>query len=977
MTATIPGHLLSAVFTDSDWVQDFTFLTAGAPRDFTGSTFSLALDPVAKAKGEAAFMLDTAGGGLVVTGGTVGIRVSDQAMQGREALRYRFGLREHRADGGITTLAVGEVTINEGVSRGVANPALTIGSPAVGQGGSITIDATPRGIEIHLSGAGPMGQSAYQAAVVAGFEGTLEDWLVATGADGQAEASRVEAEDGRATAEDARAEAEQGRVAFAIDLAQAADGWAAAEQGRAGAEGGRVTAEGARTTAEAARVTETAAAVAAANAAATAANGAAAAAALGVSGVLTNVGYDTLTQRGTGSFTAVAASGYRYLTQPLAVPVAVGGKVTVFYRSDDAGTGAGTRISLFRPGTGIISALPSLIRDGSMQAVTLTNTGALSATAIAFDSNGASSYALKYIVLPGALTDLTPAVSALASSLMALADMASAPDRDLTLRNMGLVSGPAVNTSMDTLTNNGLGDVSFVEASGAISYARSPILTVATGAKATLIYRVVPIGSTAPATGSVRATLERLGFGGASSTVSLIPDGLTRTITFTASQDANRILWDATTANLRVIFTLLPGDVAETTPSSTGLQAALLALSNALAAPMGGEVWTDDDKLVLWPTPVAFVTGRETAIYGRQVVKGRKRQFNLDLTLVSTAAESANDPGFMRQASPDLRIRGEQLPAATCYFDVRDPALPAQMRRRVFTRYLANAAQTGTVLFTIVGDSTAALALNALRQRVIAAGAAFTGKGTLTSGGIGFEGRSGWSALNYLGKARPGANPFLRPLSVAVPGELAIIQANPTVCFADDAGFGTGNRPSYAEDATRASYSIFDWSYWRTNGAVALDGTEKLRAAVQLGRNGTSSATWVADNELAHTRIVESFRASFPNGSIFVISEVIGEATDTVNSLAVPTAYRDRTAPLIQMKLKAFSNREADRVWVVPAWAMMNAFAGYGLSAATATDADTGTTTHTVSDVVHYGSEVAIQWAEAVLAPLLYVHQTT
>ena len=702
-----------------------------------------------------------------------------------------------------------------------------------------------------------------------------------------------------------------------------------------------------------------------------------------------NAGYDTLTVRGLNSFSAVAASGYKYVRQALAAPVADGGKLTLFYIADPGSVAASPRAALFRPGVGVVSNTAGLTLDGLLRSVVLTASGN-SAPEVSFDSNGAANYGLRYVAIPGAVTETTPLVASLVSTLLMLADIAATPAQDTTVRRSGLVTGPSSNTSMDTLAVNGLGDLSFVETSGAASYARTTITPVPSGTKATLVYRILPRDGQTPVSGSLQAQLERLGLGAASSTLTLRTDGRPGFISFTTTQEANRILWIASRADLRAVFALLPGDLSETTVSSTGLAASLLAALNVLVAPLGGEVWTDDDKLILWPTPVAFVEDRPVTIYGRQVVKGRKRQFELDVSLVCPPASEATDhPGLSVYLTPQMTLTPGDLSGSTAYVEVKDPAVPNTIRRKAFTRRIASASQTGAVLVTVLGDSTAALGLGRLKGRVEASGAVFTGVGTLTSGGVGYEGRAGWSALNYIGRTRPSspANPFLRSVPAAT------VDADPDlwpVAFADDdaafnegAGYapGTGVRTSYAEDeaagTVKATYSYFDWSHWRQNAAVSLTGSEKLRVVLQLGRNGTTSATWLDDNELAQGWIVENFLTSFPNGTMLVASEAVGEATDTANALSAPAAYRDRTAALIQRKMKLFDDREADRVWLVPAWALMNAFAGFKLNAASATDADTGTTTHTVNDVVHYEGQVAAQWAEALLGPLLYVHETT
>ncbi|MBP2147918.1 hypothetical protein [Xanthobacter flavus] len=697
--------------------------------------------------------------------------------------------------------------------------------------------------------------------------------------------------------------------------------------------------------------------------------------------------YDTLTARGLTSLLLQAGTAaYRYVKQPLSRSIPPGGKVTVFFVVGD-GTTISSRFGLFRNGTGFVSNMGSILSTtpGVIQSVVLTNTHAtLSAPDLGLDTNGATYLDINYVVMPGAVADLSPADSALISALLGLGTLVANPPRDTTVRNIGLVNGPSTNTSMDTLTVNGLGDLSIVEASGAASYARTPIVGAASGSKVTMFYRVIPIDDAAPVKGSIKVSLE-WGGGSASSEVQLVADGRLRSLTMTATAAATRMLWNASTASMRIIFVLLPGDAADSAAPTTGLHGLFAALSNLLAPPPAYETWTKDDTLILWPTPVAFVTGRDTRIFTRQVLKGRQRQANLDVSLISPAAEGDNNPGFNELLGPTLRLKGEQLKGSVCFFDVRGGNIPiGQVRRRTFTCYLASSIQTGTIQFCMLGDSTAALALNALRQRVNASGATLQGVGTLSSGGIAYEGRAGWSALNYLGKSRPAANPFLRSLAVATPADLTIIQAHPTLCFANDDPAlsyapGTGTRTSYAEDLVsgqvKASYSLFDWSYWRTNGAVNLAGTEKLRVGFQLGRNGTTSATWVADNEVAQTWIVENFRSTFPNGTIFVASEAVGEASDTANFASAPSHYRDRTSDLIKMKLKNFSNREADRVWLVPAWAMQNAFGGFKASVAAETDTDTGTVTYNVEDVVHYNGELAIQWAEAMLGPLLYVHQ--
>lgn len=100
------------------------------------------------------------------------------------------------------------------------------------------------------------GQSAYQAAVAAGYQGTeaeFEAEMAKVAEVASAEASRVQAEQERQAAEKARATAEQSRVTAEQGRVTAEQSRAAAEAERETAEQSRETAEGARKNAESAR----------------------------------------------------------------------------------------------------------------------------------------------------------------------------------------------------------------------------------------------------------------------------------------------------------------------------------------------------------------------------------------------------------------------------------------------------------------------------------------------------------------------------------------------------------------------------------------------------------------------------------------------------------------------------------------------------------------------------------------------------
>jgi hypothetical protein len=146
---------------------------------------------------------------------------------------------------------------------------------------------------------------------------------------------------------------------------------------------------------------------------------------LGVTGAVSSSGYDTAAvAREVNSLTvANSAASYAYAWQSLAKTVAPGGKVTVFAIYDAGSVAPAAQASLFRSGTGVMSALTAMSNVvGGMNAVVLTNTGSVEATQIAFHTTGVANLGVTYIVLPGDLTATVP-TSALAGALMSLANL--------------------------------------------------------------------------------------------------------------------------------------------------------------------------------------------------------------------------------------------------------------------------------------------------------------------------------------------------------------------------------------------------------------------------------------------------------------------------------------------------------------------------------------------------------------------------
>ena len=165
--ATVPARLMTPVFADADWVQDFIFNDDGAAADFTGSTFSMTMAPVSGLAEDAAFTIDTASGYLFEAGGRISLRVPAAQMEDRAALSYQWRLREHRFDDTIAVLAQGVLPINPALE---GDPMPGGSPPAGGQAGEMTINRDGLAVEIVRGPAGPIGMPGNYAATDLGRE---------------------------------------------------------------------------------------------------------------------------------------------------------------------------------------------------------------------------------------------------------------------------------------------------------------------------------------------------------------------------------------------------------------------------------------------------------------------------------------------------------------------------------------------------------------------------------------------------------------------------------------------------------------------------------------------------------------------------------------------------------------------------------------------------------------------------------------
>lgn len=128
---------LGPFMTDADWLQDFLFYDGapGVPLSWAECEGSIAF--VRRGLPSSRFLLSTEGEGLALLTHGVGIRIAAEDMAARVPGTYDFELRRHEADGDVTALLLGAVTIAAGLSAGT--PGAGGGTVPGGSGGIVQV----------------------------------------------------------------------------------------------------------------------------------------------------------------------------------------------------------------------------------------------------------------------------------------------------------------------------------------------------------------------------------------------------------------------------------------------------------------------------------------------------------------------------------------------------------------------------------------------------------------------------------------------------------------------------------------------------------------------------------------------------------------------------------------------------------------------------------------------------------------------
>jgi hypothetical protein len=679
-------------------------------------------------------------------------------------------------------------------------------------------------------------------------------------------------------------------------------------------------------------------------------------------------------------------SGSIQLTIPIRT-VPTGSSLTLVYMIESGNTGSVPSVLLLQnAGTAASTPLTALTADGAPHTLTMTATADAVNIGVRV-TNAAAAFKLHYAVLPYNKGDT--ALESLPLALLGLADVFGQPAVDVSVRNLGVITGPSVNVSFDSHTAIGFYGFEAYKTNGTNGnayWAYFPTRAVANGEKYTLIYRVSPRTGEAKVIGTVKARWYNSG--SKSNLATLTADGMFHVQEFTATGAATQfyVEVDNTSADLHFEGFMIQGQASDTT-LSFGLGGYLLAMANVLNSSftnLVSERWVASQKQIMLG-PVFGFEGRHVTFYTRQLLVARQRSRTIDVGLISQPDTQpyayVGTPGAgydVEEAIADFsavaRLPVDTL-AARSYLtaqvlDSADTTHP--LTRTVPFHAAAATGGSGSVMVVNLGDSYGAIYRPHIRELVNMTGFTWAGVGTIGSGADKNQAVSGYSTNDWMGRRTTdltlAGNPFLRAADPA--GADSDWQ---DVCMAIGGTEGSSLRwPNYVEDATQADYYILDWDTWRQNGAVALAGTEKLTLFVTLWVNDAADGytDWLTLLDQNYERIVTNFLETFPNGRVLI---ALPGVSGNGNNGNVNWAELSGAALAI---LNRFRDREAEQIYVLPTWAMMSCDLNQNTSTLSSTDTATGTETRTITDFVHARDFMQRQFAEPVAAAVCWLAET-
>jgi lysophospholipase L1-like esterase len=358
--------------------------------------------------------------------------------------------------------------------------------------------------------------------------------------------------------------------------------------------------------------------------------------------------------------------------------------------------------------------------------------------------------------------------------------------------------------------------------------------------------------------------------------------------------------------------------------------------------PAGGNI------AMLVPSSFHLIQGRPLEVYGDYLTEGR----DANQHLIAFAGKNGSRP-CIEYSNNTAKLDGSRLVGAGAVY-ARNKDDTNNLWRRPVNFYTSAATKSGSPKILCIGDSlTFQGTVSALNGKLVEAGVTPQFVGTFTDvANVPSEGRSSWRATNYiwaLNYVNVDGSGVLTP--VTNDANYLALSTTPN-SYGPRWSFNPFIRPAVGGDnaAFVKNGYIFDMSSYLSRFSVAAPDI----VMIAIGTNDHSNmpqATALADCMEALNIIYTQTRAALPNAHFAIV----------LNGFPGVDLW-NKVVPYFRSVIDVYGDREAEKIYVLPVYAVQDSKVNYGLTVASTSS--TGMQTGTVQDWVHSDEVGRSQWAE-------------
>ncbi|MBV5296660.1 MAG: SGNH/GDSL hydrolase family protein [Rhodoferax sp.] len=351
---------------------------------------------------------------------------------------------------------------------------------------------------------------------------------------------------------------------------------------------------------------------------------------------------------------------------------------------------------------------------------------------------------------------------------------------------------------------------------------------------------------------------------------------------------------------------------------------------------------------MLVPSSFHLIQGRPLEVYGDYLTEKRDQNAHL----ITFVGKNGSRP-CVEYSNNTAKLDGSRLVGAGAVWGrVKDDT--NNVWRRPVTFYTSAATKAGSPKILCIGDSlTFQGTVSALNSKLSEAGVTPQFVGTFTDvANVPSEGRSSWRATNYIWA--------LNYVNVDGSGVLAPVTNDAAYLALDTTPNSYGPRwvfnpfirPTVGGDnpAFVKNGYIFDMAAYLSRFYVAAPDI----VMIAIGTNDHSNmpqATALADCMEALNIIYTQTRAALPNAHFAIV----------LNGFPGIDLW-DKVVPYFRSVIDVYGDREAEKIYVLPVYAVQDSRFNYGITVASTSS--TGMEAGTVADWVHSDEIGRSQWAE-------------